>query len=319
MTTRGLTQAVGPRWRDYVAIARVDHWFKNLFVVPGAVLAVAFGAEFGGAAIVSLFLGLLSACAIASANYTINEWLDADFDRFHPTKSDRPAAAGRIRVELVFVQWFVLGGIGLGLAVLVSPAFFACGVALLVMGAIYNVNPIRTKDRPYLDVLSESINNPIRLLMGWFALAPDAVPPASILAAYWMGGAYLMAIKRYAEFRRIGDPAIAVRYRKSFGSYSVNSLLLSAFFYALTSAFLLGSFMLKHRIELLVSFPLFALLFAWYLRIGMREDSVTQTPERLYREKAFLVYVAALCAIVCGLMFVDIPILQILVEHHVLD
>ena len=35
---------------------------------------------------------------------------------------------------------------------------------LLLMGIAYNVPPLRTKDRPYLDVLSESVNNPLRLL-----------------------------------------------------------------------------------------------------------------------------------------------------------
>jgi 4-hydroxybenzoate polyprenyltransferase len=318
MTDRGLTQPTTASWRDYFAIARADHWFKNFFVLPGAALAVFFGVSFGGAEFANLVLALVSVCAIASANYTINEWLDAEFDRFHPTKSARPAAAGRIRSEFVYLQWVMLAALGLGLGYFVSLGFFACAVALLVMGAAYNINPVRTKDRAYLDVLSESVNNPIRLLMGWFAIAPDAVPPASILVAYWMGGAFLMAIKRYAEYRQIDNPSRAALYRKSFGAYTANSLMLSAFFYAMTSAFFLGAFMLKYRIELLISFPLFALLFAWYLRIGMRDDSVTQTPERLYKEKAFVGYVVALCAIVCALMLIDLPFLQFLVERHAL-
>jgi hypothetical protein len=47
---------------------------------------------------------------------------------------------------------------------------------LWVMGVVYNVKPIRSKELPYLDVLSESINNPIRLLLGWFPLIADRVP-----------------------------------------------------------------------------------------------------------------------------------------------
>jgi len=27
-------------WRGHVAIARVDHWFKNVFVLPGIVVAL---------------------------------------------------------------------------------------------------------------------------------------------------------------------------------------------------------------------------------------------------------------------------------------
>lgn len=39
-----------------------------------------------------------------------------------------------------------------------------------------------------------------------------------------MGGAYLMAIKRFAEFRMIGDSARAARYRRSFGVYTDQTL-----------------------------------------------------------------------------------------------
>ena len=69
--------------------------------------------------------------------------------------------------------------------------------------------PIRTKEWAYVDVLSESINNPIRLLLGWFALVTSHVPPASLAISYWMAGAFLMAVKRYAEYRHIGNPEAA--------------------------------------------------------------------------------------------------------------
>ena len=69
-----------------------------------------------------------------------------------------------------------------------------------IMGVAYNVRPIRTKEVPYVDVLSESVNNPIRLLLGWFALIPDRFPPISLLLAYWMVGAFFMAMKRFAEY-----------------------------------------------------------------------------------------------------------------------
>lgn len=69
-----------------------------------------------------------------------------------------------------------------------------------------------------------------------------AFPPASILLSYWMGGAFLMAMKRYAECRSIKDAALAGRYRRSFKFYTEDGLLLSSFFYALTASFLLGIF-----------------------------------------------------------------------------
>ena len=192
---------------------------------------------------------------------------------------------------------------------------------LLVMGVIYNVKPFRSKDRVFLDVLSESVNNPIRFAAGWFIFSPslglpntkwdlnwiNTFPPISIIIAYWMGGAFLMATKRFAEYRLIADPAVAGQYRRSFKYYSENSLLVSMFFYAITSAFFLGIFLIKDRIELLVSFPFFALLFSWYLKIGLLTDSPVQGSEKLYTRKWFMLYLILFTILLCTLMFVKIP------------
>jgi len=322
-----LTGGVGPRLgaggrkgagrlADYVAIARPDHWFKNVFMLPGAALGFVLSGSMQVAALGSLLLGIVSACLIVSANYTINEWLDAPSDRHHPVKRHRPSAAGRIDARLVYLQWGVLAGAGLGLGALISLHFLAFAALLLVMGGVYNVRPLRTKDRHYLDVLSESINNPLRLLLGWSAVVSDVLPPSSIVLAYWMGGAYLMAIKRYAEYRFIADPVRAGLYRRSFRFYTEQSLLVSGFYYALSCAFFLGVFLIKYRIEFLLCMPFLALLFAWYLTIGMRTQSAAQHPERLYREKSFVAYVGALALLITLLFFVDLPWLHVLVEHH---
>jgi 4-hydroxybenzoate polyprenyltransferase len=303
---------------DLVAIARPDHWFKNVFMLPGAALALILTDDAFAPELVYLLLGVVSTCLIASANYTINEWLDAAFDRHHPVKRFRPSAAGRVSATAVYVQWMVLAFVGLAIAAAISTHFLLFSGLLLAMGLVYNVKPSRTKDRQYLDVLSESINNPLRFLLGWSAIISDVLPPSSILLAYWMGGAYLMAIKRYAEYRFINSPELAGLYRRSFRFYTEEGLLASAFFYALCSAFFLGVFLIKYRIEFLISMPFLAFLFTWYLVIGMRAQSPAQNPEKLYREKPFLLYVAALGCLIVLLFFVQLPWLNVLVENHVL-
>ncbi|PWE32945.1 prenyltransferase [Maritimibacter sp. 55A14] len=303
--------------RNYAAIARPDHWLKNIFMLPGAALAFVIDDDLGAGSLLGLAVGIAATCLIASANYTINEFLDGKFDRHHPTKSARPTAQGKIRLSYVMLQYFALAGLGLALATTLYPMFFYAGLALLGMGLIYNVEPIRTKDKVYLDVLSESVNNPLRLILGWAAATPIILPPSSLLICYWMGGAYLMAIKRYAEYRMIADPERAGRYRRSFGVYTEESLLLSAFFYALTSVFFMGIFLIKYKIEFLISFPFFALLFAWYLKIALQPASVAMNPEKLYLNPRFLSYVVFLCGLVGVLFFVEIPAIQYLMDHSV--
>jgi decaprenyl-phosphate phosphoribosyltransferase len=299
----------------YIKIARIDHWFKNVFMIPGIVLAMLLvGIPFGKVLWPAL-IGLLSTCLVASANYVINEFLDAEFDRHHPVKWSRPSAAGNVKPRFVYLEYFLFAAAGLGLASLLTREFLLFSAALLAMGLVYNVRPFRSKDRVYLDVLSESINNPLRFLLGWSAVVSGYLPPSSILMAYWMGGAFLMAVKRYAEYRFIADPQKAGLYRRSFVYYTEQKLLLSSVFYALTSSFFLGIFLIKYRIELMLSFPLFAVLFVWYLAIGMRPHSPTKDPEKFYRERGFMAYVVFLAAAVWLLLVVDIPVLNIFVER----
>lgn len=302
--------------RDYIQIARPDHWVKNIFMIPGAALAYVLVQHARAEPIVDLPVGIASCCLMASANYTINEYLDAPFDRFHPLKRSRPGAEGRLNPHLVALQYAFLALAGGTLAWSINPAFFVTSLWLLAMGIIYNCEPLRTKDRPYLDVISESINNPIRFLLGWFAVTNTVIPPGSVLLAYWMGGAFLMGVKRYSEYRRIANPVQAGLYRRPFAYYTEQSLLLSSFFYAVCAAFLIGVFLIKYKVELLLSLPFFAVLFTWYLAISLKADSAAQAPEKLFREPAFMGFAAVTFAIVVALSFTDIPLLDGLMQPY---
>jgi 4-hydroxybenzoate polyprenyltransferase len=294
----------------YLRIARPDHWIKNIFVVPGAAAALAIAPPASGWRVWPLALALVGVCLLASANYTINEFLDAAPDRHHPQKHARPAASGLVDGRLVLAEYLLLAGTGLAAAAAINRPFALAGLALLVMGVVYNAPPLRTKDIAYLDVLSESVNNPLRFLLGWFAVTGDFLPPASALLAYWMGGAFLMAIKRYSEYRGIADPARAALYRRSFRRYSEQSLLLSGFFFALCSAFFTAIFLIKYRIEFLLTFPLFATLFTWYVAIALKSDSAAQAPEKMHREVAFLCFAAFTFLVAAALFVVDLPFLH---------
>jgi 4-hydroxybenzoate polyprenyltransferase len=294
--------------RPYVQIARVDHWFKNSFMALGVVLAFFYQPRLlTWSSVVPLLIALLATCLVASSNYVLNEVLDGPRDRMHPVKRHRPVPSGRVKLPVAYAEWLILAAAGFWLAWSLTPGFFASAVWLWVMGVLYNVPPVRTKEWPYLDVLSESINNPIRLFLGWFALIADRVPPLSLALSYWMIGAFFMAMKRYAEYRHIGDRAVAAAYRHSFRHYTEERLLVSILFYATTCALFAGIFIVRYHLELLLFVPLAAGLFAYYLHLGMKPDSPTENPEKLYRERGFVAYLVVCFVVFVALMFTSIP------------
>ncbi len=301
----------GPSLRGHIAIARFDHWVKNVFVFPGILIAVVANREaWTKESWLDLLLGLISIGLIASSNYVLNELIDAPFDREHPMKRKRPVPSGRVHVPLGYAQWIVLMLAGLAVGRLVSPPFAGVMAALWIMGCVYNIPPVRSKDRPFIDVLSEALNNPIRLLAGWYIVDPGVVIPVSLVVAYWMIGCYLMALKRFAELRTIADGDRAARYRRSFSFYNESNLLISVMFYASTSMLFFGAFLIRYRMELILSFPLIALFMAVYLRLALKPDSPVPAPEKLYTQKSLMI-TGALCMIVITLLFfVDIPMLD---------
>ena len=212
-------------------------------MLPGVLLALFFRPElidpfpWG-----DVILAVGSACLVASSKYVLNEILDSEKDKHHPQKHLRPIPSGRVSIPVAYAEWLVLGAVGVGVGFAINWRFGLMSVLLWVAGTLYNVPPIRLKDHAYTDVLSESVNNPIRFAMGWYATGITALPPTSMLLAYWMFGAFLMAMKRYAEYRHIGDSDRAARYRDSFGCYNEERLIESIVFYGTFFGILSGLF-----------------------------------------------------------------------------
>lgn len=324
MTSANNTKLVDTRGElsDYLRIARLDHITKHVFVIPGIVLALLLRPAQAELGIASLLLGFLSAVALASANYVINEWLDREFDKYHPEKSQRAAVQKELSGTVVYAEYAVLMALGLGLAWLLNSTFFVIALLFLVSGVTYNVRPLRTKDVVFGDVLTESINNPLRLMLGWAMVDPSSLPPVSVLLSYWFGGAFLMNAKRLAEFRDIvaeqGQELLGL-YRRSFRYYTERRLLVASLLYALFSIFFLAVFLIKYKVEYVLVFPALSFLFAEYFILALKQNSVARKPEHLFRAQRMMVMVAIVVALFVLASVVDIPLLETLTNQHFIE
>ena len=319
MTTSDQTKMADARLRDYIALARFDHATKHVFVVPGIILAYMLRGVRTESLIQSLIFGFLAVVCIASANYVINEFLDREFDKHHPTKSLRAAVQNRMSGKTVAVEWCLFVICGLACAALASKLVFAVAILFALQGIVYNVEPIRTKNVAYLDVLSESVNNPIRLMVGWAIVDPTSLPPASLILSYWLGGAFLMAAKRLSEYREIAAAhrtALLVRYRASFANYSEVSLTGSCISYSLLSVTFLSIFLVKYRIEYVLLMPFVVALFTCYFAMSTQPGSSAQRPERLFREFRLIAIVVSLVVVFLLTSFIEIPLLATLSGQH---
>lgn len=281
---------------SYFKAMRLERWPRSLVIFVGSTAFFFLHPQ----AIqdinpIALFLKGLSAFfltwGISTSNYIINEIADAPFDIHHPTKRNRPLVRGALNLNL-----FIFLGIILTLACLTAAFllfnvyFFISILTLLIAGFLYNVRPIRTKDIPFLDSVSESANNPIRFFIGWFTFSPsNLLPPLSIIIAWWAFGNFLMVAKRLSEFRFLKETA--GKYRASLKRYSKRSLLAgmvisSAVFF---TAYFLFAFQFKLESFFILSLPVF-IFFVLIFRKTLQEKEVMEEPERLLRHKKFFLY-----------------------------
>ena len=72
----------------------------------------------------------------------------------------------------------------------------------------------------------------------------------------------------------------------------------------------LGAFVMRYRLEMILAFPLVALVMAVYLLLAFKPDSPVQRPEGLYREPLLMASVVGCAILMVALFFVDIPALR---------
>jgi 4-hydroxybenzoate polyprenyltransferase len=253
-----------------------------------------------------LLVSFLLTWGISTANYVVNEIADLRTDIHHPTKRERPLIRGEVRKGPFAALGAALAAFCLAAAFLLfSRPFFYSLLALLAAGFIYNVKPVRTKDIPFLDSLSESMNNPIRLFIGWFAFAPARLfPPLSLVLSWWAFGNLLMVAKRLSEFRFLKEKA--EDYRVSHKAYTRTSLLLGM---AASAAIFFASyfwFAVSFRLQ---SFYLYAapllLLTAVIFRKTLREEEVMEEPEKLFGTALVAAMLTGLLALFVLSFFLD--------------
>jgi 4-hydroxybenzoate polyprenyltransferase len=272
-------------------VLRIDHWHKNLFVLLGSVAAVEICHQnYSFEQVWFMLLGFFLACLVSSVNYVINEFLDASYDAQHPRKKNRPVVSGSINPQHLFfaASWFLI----LAVAIAAWLHNWAVSLGLMVLfgsGILYNVEPARFKEVPVLDVLIESLNNPIRFVIGWYATAsPIGFPSIILLCLVWMYGSFLMSAKRLAEKRFLGDRADV--YRKTYRFYTEHSLKLLTSLYATITFLLYTAASLLKSPNMVYAAPAVAVHILWVFKLTLEKDSVMMDPEHAYRKRLFLLF-----------------------------
>jgi decaprenyl-phosphate phosphoribosyltransferase len=168
-----------------------------------------------------MLAGVIAFCAASSAVYLFNDVHDADYDRAHPRKRDRPVASGALspRFARRAAVVLTLAAIGVGLAL--GPAFVVVLIAYLALSAAYTA-ALRTVAG--VEAVAIAAGFGLRAAAG--AAAIQAPASGWLIALSTLGALFVVWLKREQEIATLGEVApihrgVLRRYRPGFFAVAV--------------------------------------------------------------------------------------------------
>ena len=200
--------------RAYVELIRPLHWVKNAFVLAGVI----FGHAWDDLPTLTAALLVTAAfCIASSATYAFNDCLDAERDRDHPDKRDRPVARGAVSTREAYAIAAVFAAAALALAFAVGPIAGAIVAAYLVLNLGYTRG---LKRMPVVDVFVIASGFMLRLLAGTSGI--EVEPSQWLLACGFLLTLFLGFAKRRAELSRLAEDA--AQHRAVLEAYTIEFL-----------------------------------------------------------------------------------------------
>lgn len=286
-----------------IALLRPKQWTKNLLVFAALLFANLYTEPLKVQLAIVAFFAL---CFFSSSVYALNDVFDAERDRAHPKKKNRPIARGDLSSGAGLALALVCLVVGTLLAAFVSPSFLAGVFGYLVLQLAYNFG---LKKVPVVDVMVLSTGFVMRAALG--AIAIDATISAWLLFCTGMLALLLGSAKRRHEFHLQGDGRGASR--ASLLGYSSTSLDAMVVFSAGVAAIAYGVYAIESEtarkypsLILTVPFVVFGVLR--YLHLTFAEGEVGEPESVLINDWQTIAAVALfIIAALYALSGMDIP------------
>lgn len=181
----------------YFNLLRVPQWIKNFFIFVPLIFSKHL---FDIGYFKTSLLGFAIFCMISSSIYIINDLIDIEEDRVHPTKKFRPIAAGLISERLANVIAVILALLTFSLLPLTNFYFSATVIAYYIITILYSY---KLKHIVILDVFTIAAGFMIRILAGAFII--DVEISSWLILTTMFISLFLAVMKRRSELKHTGN------------------------------------------------------------------------------------------------------------------
>lgn len=179
------------RFRAALAELRADQWVKNLLLFAPAVaghvtMTPALTARFA--------VGFIAFSLAASMIYVINDLVDLNYDRMHPTKRTRPFASGELGMPDARLMILTLGALVLITMGMMPREFAAMLVGYVLLNLAYS---LVLRQKVALDIIALAGTHLLRLFAGSVL--------ADVPLSGWFLGFFVFLFVSLALTKRVGE------------------------------------------------------------------------------------------------------------------
>jgi 4-hydroxybenzoate polyprenyltransferase len=285
--------SVGQVIQGLVKELRPKQWTKNLIIFFPLLFSGKFGETsliFAAAICVAVF------CLISSGIYVLNDVIDVQADRAHPTKRFRPIASGALNVRLAVFVGLICVLLGFILAYTLRPALALVCLAYVVLNVLYSS---ALKNFAIIDVLCIASGFVIRAVAG--AVAVRVIPSAWFLLCTSLGALFLALEKRRQELILLNENSSV--HRKALDGYSSNlmSRLEALVVPTLLTSYAFYSFLSQHGQWMMLTIPVVLYGVMRYQMLSERENITGMPEDVLWKDRPIQVTIVvwiAICALV---------------------
>jgi 4-hydroxybenzoate polyprenyltransferase len=190
---------------------RPRQWTKNLLCAAALVMANRFR---DGTADLRMLVCVVLFCTLSGTVYLLNDSLDVEEDRLHPTKRFRPVASGRLPVRTAQVAAVLICGASLLASAGLGLPFLEAAAAYMVLQIGY---VFYLKHEVLLDVFAIALGYVIRAAAGAVAIRVEI--SVWLYLCTILGGLFLALGKRRGELIELKE--LAADHRRNLGEYSL--------------------------------------------------------------------------------------------------
>jgi 4-hydroxybenzoate polyprenyltransferase len=289
--------------REIFRSLRIYQWTKNLVLFAGPVFTLTILEPVYA---VPAVLGFFAFSLATSGVYVLNDVIDVERDRLHPTKRSRPVASGRLPVRTALLVAITLLAAGLAGCFALGPRFGVSAAAYVALTMVYS---LILKNVVLLDVVAIAVGFVVRAAAG-VELLRDRIGSAEAveLSPWLLVCAFFLALflaigKRRHELSVLeGD---ASRHRAALGRYTER--LLDQLVAVVTSATVLAYSIYTiapdtvakfHGRPLFLTIPFVLYGIFRYLYLMYAEEKGGNPSEHLLTDRATLINVLLWCLVV---------------------